>query len=522
MNHYLQKTMLYHLIHQMSREGRSTKWISEHFGLNWRTVKRLLTMDERTFSEELEGGRTRGKVLDPYEDFVREKLTLYPETPAAQLHDWLKEHHADFPHVNPKTVFNFVQYIRDRYNIPRSDEPGRAYMAVEELPYGLQGQADFGFYNMRTTTGGSKKVQFFTFVLSRSRYKYIFFSDVPFTCELLVAAHEQAFRFLGGIPTEVVYDQDRLMMVSENLGDIILTGAFRSYVSQRGITTWFCRRADPESKGKVENVVKYVKRNFLYNRYYRDLETLNDEAEAWLHRTANNLPHGTTGKVPRDELQTERGHLAPFYPVAVPKQEYPVHAVRRDNTISWKGNLYSVPLGTYAGPGTTVTVKPSDGIITVLDTAGNTLCTHRVSPLKGQKIIHTDHKRDKSAKTEEMMECLAAMMPDRDAAMAWLMRVRDSKPRYIRDQVQALTDTVSRLEPDVAARTLEYCMANGIDGAADFRAVAARLSLRGQRQSGEATVIRMNPLGGGRIPGADIQPDRSDIADYDALLGRAD
>jgi len=102
------------------------------------------------------------------------------------------------------------------------------------------------------------------------------------------------------------------------------------------------------------------------------------------------------------------------------------------------------------------------------------------------------------------------------------MRVRDSKPRYIRDQVQALTDTVSRLEPDVAARTLEYCMANGIDGAADFRAVAARLSLRGQRQSGEATVIRMNPLGGGRIPGADIQPDRSDIADYDALLGRAD
>ena len=368
MNHYLQKTMLYHLIHQKSREGRSTKWISEHFGLNWRTVKRLLTMDERTFIEDLERGRTRGKVLDPYEDFVLEKLKLYPETPAAQLHDWLKEHHADFPQVNPKTVFNFVQYIRDKYNIPRSDEPGRAYMAVEELPYGLQGQADFGFYNMRTTTGGSKKVQFFTFVLSRSRYKYIFFSDVPFTCELLVEAHEHAFRFLGGIPTEVVYDQDRLMMVSENLGDIILTGGFRSYVSQRGITTWFCRRADPESKGKVENVVKYVKRNFLYNRYYRDLETLNDEAVAWLHRTANNLPHGTTGKVPRDELQTERGHLAPFYPVAVPKQEYPVHAVRRDNTISWKGNLYSVPLGTYAGPGTTVTVKPSEGTITVLDT----------------------------------------------------------------------------------------------------------------------------------------------------------
>jgi len=54
---------LYHLIHQMSREGRSTKWISEHFGLNWRTVKRLLTMNERTFIEELERGRTRGESI---------------------------------------------------------------------------------------------------------------------------------------------------------------------------------------------------------------------------------------------------------------------------------------------------------------------------------------------------------------------------------------------------------------------------------------------------------------------------
>ncbi len=519
MNHYLQKTMLYHLIHQMSREGHSTKRISEHFGLNWRTVKRLLSMDERTFTEDLEGGRTRGKVLDPYEGFVREKLSRYPETPAAQLHDWLKEHHADFPRVAQKTVFNFVQHIRDKYNIPRSEDPTRDYMAVEELPYGLQGQADFGFYNMRTTTGGSKKVQFFTFVLSRSRYKYVLFSDTPFTCELLVEAHEKAFEFLGGVPGEVVYDQDRLMMVSENLGDIILTREFRAYVGQRGITTWFCRKSDPESKGKVENVVKYVKRNFLYNRYYRDLETLNDEAVAWLHRTANNLPHGTTGKVPRDELQAEQGYLAPFYPVAVPKQEYPVHAVRRDNTISWKGNLYSVPLGTYAGPGTTVTVKPSEGVITVLDAVGSAICTHRVSPLKGQKIIHTDHKRDKSAGAAEMMECLAAMMPDRDAAMEWLKRVRDSKPRYIRDQVQALTRTVSALEPEVAARTLEYCMANGIDGAADFRAIAARLAAQSQPRQGEARVIRMNPLGGGRIPGADIQPDRSDISDYDALLG---
>ena len=128
MNHYLQKTMLYHLIHEKSREGHSIKWISEHFGLNWRTVKRHLSLDERTFTHNLEKGRTREKVLDRYEDFVREKLKLYPETSSAQLHDWLKEHHADFPQVNRKTVFNFVQHVRDKHNIPRQSDSVRAYM----------------------------------------------------------------------------------------------------------------------------------------------------------------------------------------------------------------------------------------------------------------------------------------------------------------------------------------------------------------------------------------------------------
>ena len=78
--------------------------------------------------------------------------------------------------------------------------PTRDYMAVEELPYGLQGQADFRFYNMRTTTSGTKKVQFFTFMLSRSRFKYVLLSDLPFTCALLAEAHEKSFEFLGGVP----------------------------------------------------------------------------------------------------------------------------------------------------------------------------------------------------------------------------------------------------------------------------------------------------------------------------------
>ena len=312
MNHYLNKLMTYHLVHQMEREGFSTQKIADHFGMNWRTAKRLLNLQEQDYLNEQEKVPGRKKSLELYEEFVRAKLILHPDTPAAQTHDWLKEQHPDFPQVSQKTVFNFVFSVRGKYNIPKT-EPVRDYFCVPELPYGLQAQVDFGFYNMSTSLGKTKRVQFFTFVLSRSRFKYILFSDCPFTTASVIKAHELAFQAINGCPVEIVYDQDRLFMVSENLGDIILTAGFRAYVSQSTFITHFCRKADPESKGKVENVVKYVKQNFLRNRSFKDLETLNTEAQAWLSRTANALEHGTTKKVLADEYQIEKDFLASWY-----------------------------------------------------------------------------------------------------------------------------------------------------------------------------------------------------------------
>jgi transposase len=100
---------------------------------------------------------------------------------------------------------------------------------VEETPWGKQAQVDFGEYTLRDNHGKRVKVFFFTMVLSRSRYKYIWFSTRYFTSELSVQAHESAFAFFEGIPEEVVYDQDKVFIVSENKGDIILTEGFRAY-----------------------------------------------------------------------------------------------------------------------------------------------------------------------------------------------------------------------------------------------------------------------------------------------------
>jgi len=155
-------------------------------------------------------------------------------------------------------------YVRQRHNIPFV-RASREYFPIEELPYGEQAQVDFGEYNMRLSNGKRKKVRFFVMVLSRSRMKYIWFLGKPFTAETVAKAHENAFEFFGGIPNTIVYDQDRTMVVDENLGDVILTTIFKRYTKSRSFKLHFCRKSDPESKGKVENVVQYVKKNFLYN-----------------------------------------------------------------------------------------------------------------------------------------------------------------------------------------------------------------------------------------------------------------
>jgi transposase len=63
-----------------------------------------------------------------------------------------------------------------------------------------------------------------------------------FTTELSTLANQQAFAYLEGIPATVVYDQDRLFLVSENHGDLILTEKFRIYCQAAGFALHFCRK----------------------------------------------------------------------------------------------------------------------------------------------------------------------------------------------------------------------------------------------------------------------------------------
>lgn len=184
--------------------------------------------------------------------------------------------------------------------------------------------------------------------MTHSRYKFILWQERPFTTDTFVQAHIKAFAFFGGRPREMVYDQDKILAVSENNGDIIYTEGFQNYVNEVKFDI-LCHGADPESKGLIENVVKYAKHGFAEHRIFRDIDSFNADCIAWLKRTGNRKEHGTTKRY-RQRCLLEKEHLIPVseYSFVVAANDSIDYQVRKDNIVLYKGNRYRVPKGTYS------------------------------------------------------------------------------------------------------------------------------------------------------------------------------
>jgi transposase len=222
-----QLIIMYHEIMRLRNvEHFSIQRIADHLHINFRTVKKFLCMTEAQFDEFYETKGTKPRQLDPYRDFIVAYLQKYQKTPAAVLHDKLKEQFALFPEVDPKTVYNYVMTVRRDFGLVKISASERQYSALPDHPPGQQAQVDFGEKKLRTKTGEWVKVYFFIMLLCYSRQKFVFFRDKPFTTQDAVFAHEKAFEFFGGIPQEILYDQDSVFLYRENNGDYILTEVF--------------------------------------------------------------------------------------------------------------------------------------------------------------------------------------------------------------------------------------------------------------------------------------------------------
>ena len=145
---------------------------------------------------------------------------------------------------------------------------------------------------------------------------------------------------------------------------------------------YLCRGAEPESKGKIENTVRFIKGNFLNNRLYVDDEIMNRSCLDWLERTGNAKVHGTTKKIPDEVFKEKREHFRPLVTVDQNSGPSILRTVRKDNTIIYDSNRYSVPLGTY-NTNPEVQLEITYGNLHMLTVFGDLLCEHRISTGRG-------------------------------------------------------------------------------------------------------------------------------------------
>jgi len=280
---------MYTELQSLKNLGFSKRQVANQLDVDFRAVSKYWDMDPDTFEKTI-ANRQRRRNLVLYEGVILDWLRQNPGMTAAQVLDWLKEHYQVV--VSERTTQRFVERLRKQYELPKSATKIRQYMAVEDPPMGMQMQVDLGVvYVKDARTISYRKLHCVATVLSHSRFKWGEWYTGPLTSAQLVTALEECFEYLGGMPAELVFDQDRLIAVDENYGDFIYTKEFEQFRQRMGFTVRLCRAHDPESKGRIEAVVKYFKNHFAQYRKFMDLDLWNDDFLAWLARTGNAKVH---------------------------------------------------------------------------------------------------------------------------------------------------------------------------------------------------------------------------------------
>lgn len=458
---------MWYKVHELTERGLNKSQIREATGLDRATIRKYQQIDETSFHTMLIDKRKLPKKLHEYRNYIKVLLQEHPYLSSAQVEDRLKEHYHDLPSVHSKTVYNFVQAIREEFNISKPITKGRVFEKLPEPEYGHQAQVDFGQTWLQTPDNKRKKVYFFTMVLSRSRYKYVYLTDKPFTTRISVEAHHFAFEFFGGVPRGILYDQDSVFIHDENLGDYQLTHCFSSFCKSQDFKAVFCRKADPQSKGKVENVVKYVKQNFLRGRKYVNIELLNKEVLSWLSRTANAKIHSGTRLIPMQQWEQEKPFLLPIKPRAN-QPKIKSYKVRKDNTVMYRSNYYSLPLGTYSGSESCVLLEADDTQLHIYSPEKELICNHTLSVEQGKTIRNSDHKRPKSETLEKYEQDVLNLLGNSEIAKNYLDALHKNKSRYYRDNLVYILKNYGTYQNETITKGLLYCAENEVFNASSF------------------------------------------------------
>jgi transposase len=310
------------------------------------------------------GGRRR--VLAGLEDWVAERFRRHAGNADVVRQELLAEKGLK---LSLRTVERAVAALRREL-----EAEARATIRFETPP-GKQLQIDFG--ERRVLIGGeSVKVYLFVATLGYSRRVYVraFRNERQ---ESWFAGLEGAFGHFGGVTEEVLFDNDRGLVVRHDraTGEVELNARLHAFARHWRFRPRACAPYRARTKGKDERGVGYVKKNAIAGRTFETWPALEAHLEEWTREIADQRVHGTTGEVPVERFQRAEAKalqsIAGIPPFAVAREL--VRKVQGDCAIEVDGNAYSVP---WRLIGESVRVTLADGQLRVTH-AGQEVAVHQ-------------------------------------------------------------------------------------------------------------------------------------------------
>lgn len=187
----------------------------------------------------------------------------------------------------------------------------------------------------------------FVMVLGYSRHM---FAKIVFDqkIETWLRLHVEAFEHFGGVPQTVVPDNLKSAVIRAAFDvrqEPTLNQSYRELGRHFGFTIDPTPPYSPQKKGKVENGVRYVKRNYIATLgTARDRDPINDELMRWVMEIAGKRCHGTTFRQPLEHfLAEERDLLLPMPERRWEPRSWHQSTVHRDACIVVAKSRYSVP-----------------------------------------------------------------------------------------------------------------------------------------------------------------------------------
>jgi transposase len=327
------------------------KQLHERDGLTPAQIAAAVERDPRTVARWLAQDRFRPRKsvshaskLDPFKDDVVRMLEKHPYS-ATQILQRLREMGFDGGY---SIVKEYVRKVRP----PRK----KAFLKLTFAP-GECAQIDWGSYGAVNVGQNRRRLSFFVMVMCHSRMMYVEFTVLQ-TMEHFLTCHLNAFEFFGGVPEKVMLDNLKSAVLRRFVGrPPVLNPRYADFARHYGFEVAPCNVGQAHEKGRVENGVGYVKKNFLAGLDLPGFQAVGPAADHWRDAVANVRIHGETRQKPADLFPEDK---AAFH--ALPAHAYDAATVSQVRVspqfrIALDANRYSVP-AEYAGRRLTMKAYP--------------------------------------------------------------------------------------------------------------------------------------------------------------------